>query len=117
VFGVFTVAGLAATAAARTGWTGEAGSRDVGWTLPARVEADPALLREANRLVTTWCTAAAVMSAVPVVLLALRGLHEPLPIPLLLAAAAYGFVLVLVGGYPFEKIGLLGDEGDGPGGL
>ena len=109
VFGIFTVAGLAATAAAWTGWTGEVGVRDVGWTVPARVQADPALLREANRLVTTWCTAAAVLSAVPVVLLAVRGLGERLPLPLLLAAAAHGFVLALVGGYPFQRIEVLGD--------
>ena len=109
LFGVFTVAGCAATAAAWTGWTGEVGVRDVGYDLPARVEADPALVREANRLVRTWCTAAAVLSAVPVVLLAVRGLGEPLPLGLLLAAAAYGFVLVVVGGYPFERIrGLAG---------
>ncbi len=68
--------------------------------------ADPALLREANRLVTTWCTAAGLLSAVPVVLLAVRGLPEPLPLPLL-ALTAHGFVLVVVGGYPFERIARL----------
>ena len=107
LFGIFTVAGLAATAAAWTGWTGQVGLRDVGDELPARVVADPALLREANRLVATWCTAAGLLSAVPVVLLAVRGLHEPLPLPLLLALAAHGFVLVVVGGYPFERIARL----------
>jgi hypothetical protein len=111
LFGVFTVAGLAATAAAWTGWTGEAAVRDVGWTLPARVEADPSLVREADRLVRTWCTAAAVLSAVPVVLLAVRGLGEPLPLGLLLAAAAYGFLVVVVGGYPFERIKGLAEGG------
>ena len=111
MLGVFTVAGLAATAAAWTGWTGEVGVRGVGWAVPARVEADPALLREANRLVTTWCTGAAVLSGVPVVLLAVRGLDEPLPLPLLLAAAVHGFVLVVVGGYPFERIRVLGEHG------
>ena len=104
LFGIFTVAGLAAVAAAWTGWTGEAGDRNVGYDLPARVVADPALLREAIRLVTRWCTAAAVLRGLPVVLLAVRGLHEPVPVPLLAAHAVHGFVVVLVGGYPFERI-------------
>ena len=58
----------------------------------------------ADRLVLRWCTAAAVLSALPVVLLAVRGLHEPVPPPLLAAHAVHGFVVVLVGGYPFERI-------------
>ena len=107
VFGVFTVALLAATAAA---WTARNGEVAVGYDLPARIEADPALLREANRLVTTWCTAAAVLCALPVVLLAVRGLHEPLPLPLAAAAAVHGFVVVLVGGWPFERIARLADD-------
>jgi hypothetical protein len=109
LFGIFTVAMLATVAAAWTGWTREAGDRDVGYDLPARVVADPALLRAANRLVTRWCTAAAVLSALPLVLLAVRGLHEPVPLPLLVAHAVHGFVVVLVGGYPFERIKQLAD--------
>jgi hypothetical protein len=111
LFAVFTVAGLTATAAAWTGWSGEVGIRGVGPDLPARVLADPGLVRRANRLVTRWCTAAAVMSVPPLVWLAVRGLgdREPLPLWQLVAVAAYGFVFVLVAGYPFERIRGLAD--------
>ena len=104
LFGIFTTALLAATAAAWTGWTGDVAVRDVGYDVPARVEADPARVREANRLVRRWCTGAAVLSALPLVLLAVRGLREPVPLPLLTALAVWGFVVVVVGGYPFERI-------------
>ena len=117
LFGIFTLALLGATAAAWTGWTGDVAVRDVGYNVPARVEADPALVREANRLVRTWCTAAAVLSAVPVVVLAVRGLDEPVPVPLLVALAADGLVVALVGGYPLEKVKHLGagpEGGAGP---
>ena len=49
-------------------------------------------------------TAAAVLSALPVVLLAVRGLREPVPLPMLAALAADGFVLAVVGVYPSERI-------------
>jgi hypothetical protein len=67
------------------------------------------LLARAARLVTTWCTAAAVLSALPLGLLAVRGLHEPVPLGLLVALAAHGFAVVLVGGYPFARLERLAD--------
>jgi hypothetical protein len=108
LFLLFTVALFTATAAAVTGTRGQVCERGVGYTVPAAVEADPALNARANRLVATWGTAAAVLSAVPLVALALHGFDRDLPLWALLALAAWGFVVVVVGGYPFEQIKQLG---------
>lgn len=104
LFATFTVALLGMTAAAVTGRRGQVCQRGVGYTVPAQVEADPALNKRANQLVATWCTAAAVLAALPLVGLAVAGLDRPVPLPVLVALAAYGFVMVCVASYPFERI-------------
>jgi len=104
LFAVFTVAVLTATAAAVTGRRGQVCERGVGYDVPAAVEADPVLNAQANRLVATWCTAAAVLAAVPLLGLAWNGLARDMSTPALLILAAYGFLVVCVGGYPFERI-------------
>lgn len=112
-FLLFTVALFAATAAAVTGRRGQVCERGIGYTVPAQVEADPALDRRANELVATWCTAAAVLAAVPVVVLAVAGLDRAdLPLWQVGALAAWAFVMVCVGGYPFEKIKHLGERSE-----
>lgn len=112
-FLLFTIALFAATAAAVTGRRGQVCERDIGYTVPAQVEADPELNRRANELVATWCTAAAVLAAVPLVVLAVAGLDRAdLPLWEVGALAAWAFVMVCVGGYPFERITHLGRPAD-----
>ncbi len=115
LFLVFTVALFASTAAAVTGRRGQVCERGIGCTVPAQVEADPELERRANQLVATWCTAAAVLAAVPLVVLAVAGLDRgDLPVWALASLAAYAFVVVCVGGYPFEQITRLGQRSERP---
>ena len=108
VFLVFTVALFVATAAAVTGTRGQVCERGVGWTVPAAVEADPALTARANQLVATCGTVAAVLSAVPLVGLAVHGIDRELPLEAAVSCAAWGFLVACVGGYPFERITQLG---------
>ena len=108
LFLVFSIAVFAATAAAVTGRRGLVCERGVGYVVPAVVEADPALNTTANVLVTRWCTAAAVLAAVPVVGLVINGLDRALAIWVPPTLAAYGFLIACVGGYPFERIMHLG---------
>ena len=109
VFILFAVALFVATAAAVTGTRGQVCERGVGYSVPAPVEADPALSVRANRLVATWCTAAAILAALPLVALAVNGLDRELPLWAAVALAGYGFLLTCVGGYPFERIKHLGE--------
>jgi hypothetical protein len=51
------------------------------------------------------------MTALALVLLALRGLRGRLPPWLLVGGAAYGFVYALVMSYPFQKVKHLTDPG------
>lgn len=110
LFLVFTVVLFAATAAAVTGRRGQVCERGVGYTVSAAVEADPALNARANELVATWCTVAAVLAALPLVALAANGLNRDVPLWALATLAAYGFLVVCVGGYPFERIKHLGRD-------
>lgn len=110
LFLVFTVVLFTATAAAVTGRRGQVCERGVGYTVPAAVEADPALNTRANELIATWCTVAAILAALPLVALAVNGIDRDLPILALAALAAYGFLVVCVGGYPFERIKHLGSH-------
>lgn len=110
LFVVFTAALFVATAAAVTGRRGQVCDRDLGYTVPAAVESDPALDRQANELVARWCTAAAVLAALPLVGLALHGFEDDLPLGALVALAVHGFVVVCVTGYPFERITQLGAD-------
>lgn len=101
------VASAASLLAARTGRRGEVCDRAVGYEVPARVAAAPELNQRANQLVAHWCTAAGMLSAAPLVPLAVviasdgsRGV----PTWGLLVFVAYGLVVSTVGRYPFEKI-------------
>lgn len=109
-FLVFTLALLAASAAAVTGTRGQVCERGVGYVVPAAVESDPALRVRADRLVAGWGTVAAVLSAVPLVVLAVRGLDRELPLGALVGLAAWGFVVACVGGLPFARIDRLGHD-------
>lgn len=111
LFLVFSVVVYAAAAAAVTGRRGQVCTRGVGYVVPAAVQADPALATRANDLVATWCTGTAVLAAVPVVGLAVNGIDRDLPLGALAALAAYGFLVVCVGSYPFERIQQLGRDG------
>lgn len=104
--GLFGVAGLVLATAALTGRRGQVCQRGVGYTVPAEVEADPVLNRQANELVALWCSAGATLAAPPaafLVLLAARG-DADLSLASLVILALYGFVLTCIGVYPFEKI-------------
>lgn len=114
VFVVFTVVLFTATAAAVTGRRGQVCERGVGYTVPAAVEADPGLNTQANELVATWCTVAAVLAVLPLVAIAVNGIDRDLPVWALAALAAYGFLVVCVGGYPFERIKHLSSQGQRP---
>lgn len=106
LFVLFGLATVACGLAALTGRRGDVCTRGVGYDVPAAVESDPALSRAANELVARWCTLGAVLAAAPLVPLGQAVLthRDPLPLSGLLVLAAYGFVLVCVGGYPFERI-------------
>ena len=113
LFVIFTVALLAATAAAVTGRRGQVCERGAGYTVPAAVDADPALNARANELVARWCTLAGALAALPLVALAVHGFDRELPTWALAALAACGFLVVCVGSYPFEKIEHLGQAEQG----
>jgi len=108
VFLAFSVAVFAATAAAVTGRRGQVCERGAGYVVPAVVEADAGLNKRANDLVARWCTAAAALAAVPLLGLAINGIDRTLPLWVLAALAAYGFLIACVGGYPFELIRRMG---------
>lgn len=110
LFLIFTVALFTATAAAVTGRRGQVCERGVGYTVPAAVETDPALNRKANELVATWCTVTAVLAAFPLIALAVNGSDRDLPLWAVVTLAAYGFLMLCVGGYPFERIKHLGGQ-------
>ncbi len=115
VFLIFSVGLLAATAAATTGRRGHVCDRALGYTVPAVVAADPDLTRRANELVARWCTAAAVLAAVPLVGLALYGIRrDDLPLWVLVLLAVHGFLFACAAGYPFERIEQLGGEARRP---
>ncbi|MFE4258102.1 hypothetical protein [Streptomyces sp. NPDC056883] len=106
----FVVMALVSLLAAVTGHRGLACDRHHGYTVPAAVAADPALVKKANELVAHWCTGAAVLSIPPLIPLfpMLTGDRAPLSIAQLAALAGYGFVVVLIASHPFEKIKQMG---------
>lgn len=112
LFCAFGVAALVFTAAAVTGRRGQVCQRGMGYAVPARVEADPELSEKANEMVASWSTVGAFLALAPMLVLTALGLgrDEPLPLWVLVVFAAYGFLLVCLGSYPFEKIEQLGDS-------
>lgn len=112
LFGVFAVGGFALLSAGVTGRRGKVCVRNVGYTVPAEVEADPELNKKANALVGFWCTLAAFLTLPALFVIAGMGtrLEGPIPLWALAGLAAYGFVLVVIGTYPFEKIKRMAGE-------
>ncbi|WP_072690618.1 hypothetical protein [Rhodococcus marinonascens] len=81
-----------------------------GWPIPDKVRDSPELTRVANSLVTRWCAVSSVLALIPAVALMPRILSEfqiELSIKELLAIAAYGMVVSVVAGYPFDRISRL----------
>ncbi|MFI0739230.1 hypothetical protein ACH4PU_14230 [Streptomyces sp. NPDC021100] len=107
----FLVLGLVSLLAAVTGYRGRACDRHQGYEVPRAVLEDRELSAKANGLIAFWCTGAAVLSVPPLVPLAgmlLREEDPSLPVGALLALAGYGFVVVVVCRYPFERIRRMG---------
>jgi hypothetical protein len=107
----FIIAGLASLAAAITGYRGKVCERGIGYELPARVAMDQALAKQANDLVAFWCLGAAILSVLPLIYLyAIRGQGaEAIPTIHLVGFTFYGFILICMATYPFEKIKRLGE--------
>ncbi|GAA0435762.1 hypothetical protein [Streptomyces luteireticuli] len=108
----FVLLGLVSLLAAVTGRRGLVCDRRRGYEVPAAVAADPELTRKANALVASWCARAAMLSVPPLVPLgfAMRAdEQQPLSLTALLALAGYGFLIVVMGRYPFERIKRMGD--------
>ncbi|RLU81367.1 hypothetical protein CTZ27_33070 [Streptomyces griseocarneus] len=111
MFTGFVLLGLVSLLAAVTGRRGHVCDRNRGYRVPAAVAADPRLAKKANDLVAFWCTGAAFLSVPPLIPLLLRLTgdgREDFSVPVLLAIAAYGFLVVVIGRYPFEKIRRMG---------
>ncbi|MCF3121019.1 MULTISPECIES: hypothetical protein [Streptomyces] len=107
----FTLLAVVTLLAARVGRRGEVCDRSVGYEVPDEVKRDPELREQANRLVAHWCTGAAILSLAPLIpvgqLLFTDG-DWSIGTGGLIALAFYGLVVVVVAGYPFEKIKHLG---------
>ncbi|QEU96757.1 hypothetical protein [Streptomyces kanamyceticus] len=103
----FVLLAVVTLLAARVGHRGKVCDRSVGYEVPDEVKRDPALRAKANSLVAHWCTGAAILSLAPLIpvgnVLFADG-DRSIGTWGLLAFAAYGLVVVVVAGYPFEKI-------------
>lgn len=110
--GGFILVGLSTLGAAIMGYRGKVCDRQIGYTVPARVAADPVLAKKANGLVAFWCTGGSILCLLPLIYLYLireQG-TDAIPLSHLIAFAVYGFVLTCISTYPFEKIKHLTDE-------
>jgi hypothetical protein len=105
VLAILLLVGLGAFAyAASVGIRGKVLHRDYyGAKVPDRVVTDPRLRATANRAFTVWCSAGALLLVAPIVWLFSDFARER-TVSELAFLAAYVFVAVVVGGYPFEKI-------------
>ena len=110
----FVVVALVALAASMVGHRGNLCDE---YPVPARVCADPVLVRRANRLVMRWCCAASVLSIPPVALIwegALAGSGDEGPSILrLLAFAIYAQVPMGLVAYAFERVARLAADAPG----
>ena len=105
VVAVVLMVGLGAFAyGAAVGFRGKALHVDYyGRDVPDRVKTTPQLRAEANRLFRIWCVVAAVLILAPLMWLFADFQRERTTWELL-GLAAYVFVVVIVGSYPFAKI-------------
>ncbi|MEU8888988.1 hypothetical protein [Streptomyces sp. NPDC048442] len=107
VFCCFVVLGAVTALAARTGYRGQVCDRTVGYEVPDEVKRDPALRQRANGLVAHWCTGAAILSLAPLVPVGrvlLSDGSRGIGTVGLAFVAGYAFVVIVIAGYPFEKI-------------
>ncbi|MFH8795904.1 hypothetical protein [Streptomyces sp. NPDC017941] len=103
----FVLLAVVTLLAARVGRRGQVCDRSIGYDVPDEVKRDPALRARANQLVAHWCTGAAILSLAPLVPIGrvlLADGDRAIGTAGLLVVAAYGLVVVVVAGYPFEKI-------------
>jgi hypothetical protein len=95
---------VALTYAASVGFRGRATHPDYyGARVSDAVKSTPRLRARANRSVGIWCTVSSVMAVVPIVWIG-SDFHRERTTWELAGLAAYVFVVVVVGGYPLEKI-------------
>lgn len=74
-----------------------------GESISDRVKVDPRLRAKANSTFKVWCLTAAVLTVAPIVWIA-TNLTRDLSTVELALVAAYAFIVVVIGGYPHEKI-------------
>jgi hypothetical protein len=106
-FGCFTLLGLAAMWLASLGYRDKICDVNPGQDIGERVRTDPELRAKANQLVAFWCTGTAVLSVpplIPLYRLVQDGQDNVVSTVGLVTLGAYGFVLVCMGQYPFQKI-------------
>ena len=89
---------------ATVGFRGKALHLDYyGRDVSDRVKTSPRLRKEANRAFVYWCVAAAILLLVPLVWI-FSDFHRSRTTLELLGLAAYVFVVMVIGSYPFAKI-------------
>lgn len=92
------------TYGAAVGFRGKALDVDYyGRDIPDRVKTTPQLRAEANRSFRTWCVVAAMLILAPLLWIVADFQRERTTWELL-GLAAYVFIVVIVGSYPFAKI-------------
>lgn len=90
--------------AASVGFRGRATNPDYyGARVSDTVKSTPRLRARADRSVGIWCTVSSMMAVVPIVWIG-SDFHRERTTWELAGLAAYVFVIVVVGGYPLQKI-------------
>lgn len=81
-------------------------SEGYGEDLPDHMLTDPERRKKVNRMVSLWAGAAAVLCLPPIgyVAYVLADPERELPTPALIVLAVYGLAVVVMAGYPLEKI-------------
>ncbi len=106
IVAIFVLGGVVSCLAASTGVRGLVCSARDGYTVPPHVADDPRLRTEANRLVALHGLLAAGLCLPPVAVALYLGHFAPDAFSswVLAGFAVHAFVVVVVGGYPFERI-------------